>query len=202
MLYDGKIDVCVHKWDKTALYFKIPDRKYALGDSGYCEEPGKFVCVDDVHGDEIKQFMLWAKHRQEFYHSWLCGFCVLSHWFRHGNSTANINIMEYHQTCVNVMATLHLKFRSWNGLVLQCAWLPVYVWLRFVTLLEKSTSFNEGNKCWTCWKWDLIHFSKNYSSLLIERLLKVACIFAMIWMTHLYHNSVAIFMTLYYVCSY
>ncbi len=31
----GNVDHCVHKRDQMALYFKIPDRKYAVGDSGY-----------------------------------------------------------------------------------------------------------------------------------------------------------------------
>ncbi len=41
-----------------ALYFKMPDRKYTVGDSGHCGEPGKIVCVEDCHDDEFKEFML------------------------------------------------------------------------------------------------------------------------------------------------
>ncbi len=46
MLHGGNVDVCVHKRDQMALYFKTPDRKYAVGNSGYQEEPGKIVCID------------------------------------------------------------------------------------------------------------------------------------------------------------
>ncbi len=52
-----------------ALYFKIPDRKYAVGDSGYCGQPGKIVCVEDGHNNEFKEFMLQEKNRQESLHS-------------------------------------------------------------------------------------------------------------------------------------
>ncbi len=45
------VDDCVHKRDQLALYFKIPDRKYAVEDSGYQREPGKIVCIEDGHDD-------------------------------------------------------------------------------------------------------------------------------------------------------
>ncbi len=41
MCCGGNIDVCVHKQDQMALYFKIQDGKYEVGDSGYCRESGK-----------------------------------------------------------------------------------------------------------------------------------------------------------------
>ncbi len=73
MFQGGNVDVCVHIRDEMALYFKIPDGKYAVGDSGYQLEPGKIVCVDDGHNDELKEFMLQIKNRQEYLHSQLCG---------------------------------------------------------------------------------------------------------------------------------
>ncbi len=49
----GFVDVCDHKQDQMALYFKIPNRKYSVGDSGYCREPGKMICVEDGHDYEF-----------------------------------------------------------------------------------------------------------------------------------------------------
>ncbi len=54
MFHGGNVDLCVHKRDQMALYFKIPDGKYAVGDSGYRGEPGTIVCVEDGHDDELK----------------------------------------------------------------------------------------------------------------------------------------------------
>ncbi len=69
MICGGNVYFCVHKRYQMALYFKIPDRKYAVGDSGYCREPGKIVCIEDGHNDEFKEFMLQTKNRQESLHS-------------------------------------------------------------------------------------------------------------------------------------
>ena len=104
MFRGGNVDVSVHERDQTALYFKIPEGKYAVGDSGYQGEPSKIVCVEDGHDDEFKEFISRAKNRQESLHSRIRGFHVLSHCFRHGTSSANR--MEYHQTCVHAVCVI------------------------------------------------------------------------------------------------
>ncbi len=98
MVCGGNVDVCAHKQYQLALYFKIPDEKCAVGDSAYCREPSTIVCLEEGHDDELKEFMLPAKNRQEYLHSQCHGLHVLSLCFRHGTSSANE--MEYHQTCV------------------------------------------------------------------------------------------------------
>ena len=104
MFRGGNVDVSVHERDQTALYFKIPEGKYAVGDSGYRGEPSKIVCVEDGHDDEFKEFISQAKNRQESLHSQICGFHVLSHCFRHG--TSSTNRMEYHQTCIHAVCVI------------------------------------------------------------------------------------------------
>ncbi len=69
IFHGENVDLCFHKRDQTALYFKIPARKYAVGDSGYQGEPGKTVCIEDGHDDEFKESKLLAKKRQESLHS-------------------------------------------------------------------------------------------------------------------------------------
>ncbi len=101
MFHGGNVDVCDHKRNQMAIYFKIPDRKYAVGDIGYCREPGKIVCIADGHDDKFKEFISRAKNRQVSLHSQLCGFHVLSHYFRHW--TGSENRMEYHQTRVHAV---------------------------------------------------------------------------------------------------
>ncbi len=44
--------------DQTALYFKTSDGEYKVGDSGYCGDPGKIVCIEDDHNAEFKEFLL------------------------------------------------------------------------------------------------------------------------------------------------
>ncbi len=125
--HGGNVDVCVHKKDQTALYFKIPDKMYAAGDSGYCREPGKIVCIEDGHNDEFKEFMLQTKNRQESLHSWLLEFHVVSHSFRHGTSIANR--MEDHQLCVQSLCVI-VQYNMTNGHPLMEIWSEmVFVWL-------------------------------------------------------------------------
>ncbi len=99
MFHDGSVD-CVDKQDQTVFYFKIPDKKYAVGDSVYHREPGKIVCIESGHDDEFKEFILGAKNRQESLDPWLCGLDVLSHCLRHDTR------IDYHQTCVHAVCNI------------------------------------------------------------------------------------------------
>ncbi len=51
----GNVDVSDHKQDQTAIYYKIPDVKYAVRDSGYSREQEKIVFVEDDHNVEFKE---------------------------------------------------------------------------------------------------------------------------------------------------
>ncbi len=69
MFHGQNDDVCGDKQDQAQLYFKIPDGKCAVGDSGHCGGPGKLICVEDGCNDEFKECMLGAKNSQESLHS-------------------------------------------------------------------------------------------------------------------------------------
>ncbi len=77
MFHCVNIDVCVHECNQTTLYFKIPDRKYAIGDLRYSGEPGQIVCIEESHHGVFNKLMLQAKNRQESLNSQLCGFHIL-----------------------------------------------------------------------------------------------------------------------------
>ncbi len=59
MFNGGNVDVCVHKKDQAAFYFKMPDEKYDVGNTGYYREPDKINCIKGCHNDDFKEFMLY-----------------------------------------------------------------------------------------------------------------------------------------------
>jgi hypothetical protein len=71
-------------WDWNALYFKIPEGKKLIGDSGYKGEPSKISITNDKHSSEVKQFLDQAKSRQETFNTRLKFFHVLGGPFCHG----------------------------------------------------------------------------------------------------------------------
>ncbi|KAL3786428.1 hypothetical protein ACHAW5_007529 [Stephanodiscus triporus] len=52
-------------WDQNALYFKIPEGKRLIGDSGYKGEPSIISTSVDEHSDKVKEFFARAKSGQE-----------------------------------------------------------------------------------------------------------------------------------------
>ncbi len=43
-------------WDKNAMYFKIPEGKKLIGDSGYKGEPSTLSTTVDEHSNKVKEF--------------------------------------------------------------------------------------------------------------------------------------------------
>ena len=56
-------------WDQNALYFKIPEGKKLIGDSGYRGELSKISTTHDKHSSEVKQFFAQEKSRQETFNT-------------------------------------------------------------------------------------------------------------------------------------
>lgn len=69
-------------WDRNSLYFKLPEGKKAVGDSGYGGEPKKVVVSKPQHSPEFRKFLARAKNRQESFHTRLKSFNILGSRFR------------------------------------------------------------------------------------------------------------------------
>lgn len=100
------------KHDKTALYWKLPVGKKAIGDSGYAGMPDKVTVTKDGQSKALKQFLGRAKNRQESLHTRLKSFNVLSGCFRHGKGTESK--LELHKTCVEAVCVI-VQYDMENG---------------------------------------------------------------------------------------
>jgi hypothetical protein len=99
-------------WDKDALYFKIPEGKRLIGDSGYEGEPDKVSTSIREHDAEVKEFFARAKSRQETFNTRLKFFAVLSERFRHGKGVKKK--MDMHQACFDAVCVLQ-QYDMENG---------------------------------------------------------------------------------------
>lgn len=91
------------EWDKSALYFKIPPGKRAVGDSGY-KGISNVTITKKKHSKGLKKFLTRAKQRQESFHTRLKSFHILRYRFRHGSSTKNK--MDTHKMCVEAICVI------------------------------------------------------------------------------------------------
>lgn len=82
----GKTKTKKDKWDQNALYFKIPEGKRLIGDSGYLGEPDKVTTTLGGHSKEVKAFLARAKSRQETVFTRYNNFKILNDGFRHGKN--------------------------------------------------------------------------------------------------------------------
>ena len=98
-------------WDKSALYFKIPSGKRAVGDSGYKGVP-RVTVTRRKHSRGLKKFLTRAKQRQESFHTRLKSFHILRYRFRHGSSTESK--METHKMCVEAICVI-VQYDLENG---------------------------------------------------------------------------------------
>ena len=110
MFRGGKEEDGQENWDREALYFKIPEGKLVITDSGYKGEPNKIMMVTDEMTKEMKSYIGRAKARQETFNGRMKGtFNILGHRFRHNQKTAK-ETMKLHQTVVHTimkMVILH-----------------------------------------------------------------------------------------------
>ena len=91
-------------WDKSALYFQIPDGKKAIGDSAYEGAPSKVTVKREGHPPDVFAFLDRAQNRQESYHSRLENYNILTHRFRHGKNTQDK--MDLHKMAVEAVAVI------------------------------------------------------------------------------------------------
>ncbi|KAL7499474.1 hypothetical protein ACHAWT_007755 [Skeletonema menzelii] len=97
-------------WDRTALYFQLPEGKKAIADSAYEGIPEKVTVKRYGQDREVTEFIDRAQNRQESYHSRLDSYAILRHRFRHGTSTENK--MDLHNLCVEaLMVVVHFDLQ-------------------------------------------------------------------------------------------
>ena len=99
-------------WDRSALYFRIPQGKKLIGDSGYKGEPTKISTTVAEHSRDVKEFFARAKSRQETFNTRLKFFNVLSGCFRHGKGAKQK--LELHKTCFEAICIL-VQYDLENG---------------------------------------------------------------------------------------
>ena len=92
------------QWDKSSLYFRVPDGKKAIGDSAYEGIPEKVTVKRKGHPINVFEFLDRAQNRQETYHSRLENYKILTHRFRHGRSTEEK--LALHKMAVEAIAVI------------------------------------------------------------------------------------------------
>ena len=68
MFCGGTKDQPESEWDDSALYFKLPPGKKAIGDSAYKGIPEKVTVALDGRSKRVRDFINRPKARQESYH--------------------------------------------------------------------------------------------------------------------------------------
>lgn len=91
-------------WNRSALYFQLPDGKKAIGDSAYEGVPEKVTVKREGHPYNVFEFLDQAQNRQESYHNRLEAYNILAHRFRHGKSTQDK--MNLHKMAVEAVAVI------------------------------------------------------------------------------------------------
>ena len=78
-----------NEWDKSALYFHIPQNLKLVGDSAYGGQPDKVTTTNDSHSKATKELFARMKSLQETVFKRIKDFKILSQTFRHGSGTEN-----------------------------------------------------------------------------------------------------------------
>ena len=100
----GKSDESKDNWDKSALYFQLPEGKKVTGDGGYIGEPTKCVTKSKQYPKEMQAWIARSLARQETNHTRLKFFNILGNVFCHGKNTEEK--MRMHKMAVEAVATL------------------------------------------------------------------------------------------------
>jgi hypothetical protein len=98
------MDYSKDQWDRSALYFRVPDGKKAIVDSAYEGIPEKVTVKRQGHPIHVFEFLYRAQNRQETYHSRLESYNILTHRFRHGKSSDDKK--DLHRMCVEAIAVI------------------------------------------------------------------------------------------------
>ena len=108
----GKKNVNISEWDRSALYWRIPDKKRAIADNGYRGEADKILTTKDEHSTEMKKWIGRVKARQETLHTRLKSFQILQCRFRHGKTTEKR--LDLHKMVVECVCII-IQFDWENG---------------------------------------------------------------------------------------
>jgi len=76
-----------NEWDKSALYFHIPNNAKLVGDSAYGGQPDKVTTTNNQHNRKTKEMFARMKSFQETVFNRMKNFTVCSGTFRHGSGT-------------------------------------------------------------------------------------------------------------------
>lgn len=98
------MDTPKEDWDKTALYFKLPQGKKGIGDSAYKGIPEKATVALDGQSKQTKDYINGSKARQESYHWRLKTYQVLRSPFRHGKSKNSK--LRVHKICAEAICVI------------------------------------------------------------------------------------------------
>ena len=104
----GNKDEPKKNWDKSALYFSLPEGMKAIGDSIYEGIPEKVTCIRKGQLKETQEFLNHALACQETYLERLAVYEVLRLKFRH-----NRDKMTQHKMCteaVSVIVQYNMKY--------------------------------------------------------------------------------------------
>ena len=99
-------------WYKDSLYFKIPEGKMVIADSGLAGEPDKILTDSSMFPADMRRYISEAKARQETLHSRLKSFNILKYRFHHGTSTEHK--FKLHEMVVDAIA-VGIQYDYENG---------------------------------------------------------------------------------------
>ena len=100
------------EWDRSALYFQVPNNVMLVGDSAYGGQPDKVTTTKDAHGKTTKNLFARMKSLQETTFKRLKDFKVLRESFRHGSGT--LDKLKKHKIAMEATAVL-VEYDIENG---------------------------------------------------------------------------------------
>ena len=109
----GKTSESKDKWNKTALYFKVPDGKKVVADSAYQGEPSKVMTSNREYPKEVQTWLSDLLARGETLHKDLKAWNILYNRFRH-NAKSSQAKMDLHQMVLEAVAVI-VQYGYENG---------------------------------------------------------------------------------------
>ena len=109
----GKTSESKEDWDKSALYFKIPDGKKIVADSAYQAEPSKVITSNREFPKDVQTWLSDLLARGETVHKDLKAWNILYNRFRHNMKSCQ-ETMDFHQMVLEAVAVI-VQFGYENG---------------------------------------------------------------------------------------
>jgi hypothetical protein len=77
----------MNTWNRSSLYFNVPESVKLVGDSAYAGQPDKVTTTKDAHSPTTKRLFARMKSMLETCNGRLKNFKVVRESFRHGQGT-------------------------------------------------------------------------------------------------------------------